>query len=139
VLAIFLAGMSAAMRRSGGSRSGSSRADPRKRQQRACCARTGIVEASIGVFAWVFSALFRRGPIAPRPSLPESPPAIGFALDVALAALLIGPPTALMGATIPMLTQALSRSLADASRLHALVYSLNTWAPRWVRSLPDSR
>ena len=31
-----------------------------------------------------------------------------------------------MGGTIPMLTQALARSLADATRLHALVYAINT-------------
>ena len=49
-----------------------------------------------------------------------------FAIDVALTALLIGPPTVLMGGTIPLLTQGLSRSLEDASRLHALVYSFNT-------------
>jgi len=39
---------------------------------------------------------------------------------------LIGPPTVLMGATIPMLTQVLSRDLEDASRLHAFVYATNT-------------
>ncbi|MHC4934088.1 MAG: fused MFS/spermidine synthase, partial [Planctomycetota bacterium] len=32
----------------------------------------------------------------------------------------------LMGATIPILTQALSRALEDATRFHALVYGLNT-------------
>ncbi len=50
----------------------------------------------------------------------------GFAFDVALAALLILPPTVLMGGTIPILTQALSRSLEDATRFHAFVYAFNT-------------
>ena len=40
--------------------------------------------------------------------------------------MLIGPPAVLMGATIPILTQALSRSLDDATRFHAFVYGLNT-------------
>jgi spermidine synthase len=32
----------------------------------------------------------------------------------------------LMGATIPILTQALARDLADATRIHALIYAANT-------------
>ncbi len=51
---------------------------------------------------------------------------MGFAYDVVLAALLLLPPTILMGGTIPMLTQALSRSLEDATRFHAFVYAFNT-------------
>ena len=43
-----------------------------------------------------------------------------------LSALLIAPPAVLMGGTIPILTQALSRDLSDATRFHALVYAFNT-------------
>src|SRR4029453_4433584 len=32
----------------------------------------------------------------------------------------------LMGGTIPVLTQALARSLADATRVHAWIYAFNT-------------
>ena len=52
--------------------------------------------------------------------------ALAFALDVLFAALLIGPPTVLMGATIPMLTQGMTRSLDHATRWHARVYGFNT-------------
>ena len=41
-------------------------------------------------------------------------------------ALLIGPPTVLMGGTIPLLTQGLARGLDDATRFHSLVYAFNT-------------
>jgi predicted membrane-bound spermidine synthase len=85
----------------------------------------GIVEAAIGVYAWAFPWLFGLAQdLSYRLHVPS--PGGAFALDVVLAALLIGPPTVLMGGTIPMLTQALSKSLADATRLHALVYAFNT-------------
>jgi len=47
-------------------------------------------------------------------------------IDVLLSALLIGPASVLMGGTIPILTQALARSLDDATRFHAFVYAFNT-------------
>ena len=59
-------------------------------------------------------------------AIPHQAGALAFALDVGLSALLILPPAILMGGTIPILTQALSRSLADATRLHAQVYAFNT-------------
>lgn len=85
----------------------------------------GLVEASIGLYALAFPYLFAAAhEISYR--LPITSGAVSFAFDVSLAAVLIGPPTVLMGGTIPMLTQALSRSLEDATRLHALVYGFNT-------------
>ena len=51
---------------------------------------------------------------------------VGFAIDVALSALLIGLPSVLMGGTIPVLTQALAHDLDDATRFHAYVYGMNT-------------
>jgi spermidine synthase len=59
-------------------------------------------------------------------AIPHAAGGLGFALDVLLSALLVLPPAILMGGTIPILTQALSRSLADATRLHANVYAFNT-------------
>jgi spermidine synthase len=85
----------------------------------------GIIEASIGVYALAFPFLF-RGVQALSLYLPHFPSGIAFAIDVILCVLLIGPPTILMGATIPLLTQALARGVADATRFHALVYGLNT-------------
>lgn len=85
----------------------------------------GIVEAAIGVYAFGFSALFA---LAQTASLALSAPsaATAFGLDVALTALLLGPPTVLMGGTIPLLTQGLARDLGDATRFHAFVYAFNT-------------
>ncbi len=85
----------------------------------------GVVEASIGLWALAFPSLF---PVVRSASvwLPTGDGGFAFAVDIALSALLIVPPAMLMGATIPILTQALARNLADATRLHALVYASNT-------------
>ncbi|MBW2542328.1 MAG: fused MFS/spermidine synthase [Deltaproteobacteria bacterium] len=85
----------------------------------------GAVEASIGAWALCFPALFG---VVQAVSLwiPPTVPGAAFALDVGLSALLIGPPSVLMGATIPLLTQALARSVGDSTRIHALIYASNT-------------
>ena len=85
----------------------------------------GGVEAGIGVwcllFPWIFP-LVRSASVA----LPTGEGALAFAVDVVLAAALIVPPATLMGGTIPILTQALARNLADATRVHAQIYACNT-------------
>ena len=85
----------------------------------------GSIESSIGLTALLFPLLF-RGVSWLSLQLPHQAGGVAFALDVLLSALLILPPSILMGGTIPILTQALSRSLADATRLHAQVYAFNT-------------
>ncbi len=85
----------------------------------------GVIEACIGLYALVFPWLFEATQ-ALSILMPQGAHAFSFALDVALCALLIGPPSILMGATIPFLTQALARSVDDATRFHALVYGFNT-------------
>jgi spermidine synthase len=85
----------------------------------------GGVEAGIGVWALLFPWLF-RGVQSLSIAIPHGAGGLGFALDVGLSALLIGPPTVLMGGTIPILTQALARGLEDATRFHAFVYASNT-------------
>ncbi|MCH2173614.1 fused MFS/spermidine synthase [Myxococcota bacterium] len=85
----------------------------------------GIVEAGIGLWASLFSVLF-EGVRTLSLWLPFGTSPVGFVADIFLCALLVLPPATLMGATIPMLTQALSRGLLDATRLHALVYGVNT-------------
>src|SRR5262245_57796908 len=85
----------------------------------------GAVEFTIGVYALIFPWLFRAVQ-ALSFLLPHTRPGVGFALDVMLSALLVLPPAILMGGTIPILTQALARSLEDATRFHALVYAFNT-------------
>ncbi len=85
----------------------------------------GFVEIGIGAYALVFPLLFEAAS-AVSVLGPLGGGAAGFAFDVLLSAALIGPPAVLMGATIPVLTQALARDLADATRVHALVYGSNT-------------
>jgi predicted membrane-bound spermidine synthase len=84
-----------------------------------------IVEAGIGLYALLFPSLFG---VFQRISLfvPHGNAGLGFAFDVGLSALLIGPPTVLMGGTIPILTLALAGDLKHATRIHALVYGFNT-------------
>ena len=85
----------------------------------------GAVEATIGLHALLFPWLF--GLVSALSlAIPHRADGTGFALDVLLAALLILPSSVLMGGTIPVLTQALARSLADATRVHALIYAFNT-------------
>jgi spermidine synthase len=85
----------------------------------------GGLEAGIGVYVILFPTLF-EAIRAISYAFPHGASGLGFAVDVALSALLIGPPSILMGGTIPVLTQALARSLADATRFHAFVYGFNT-------------
>ncbi len=82
------------------------------------------VEAAIGGHALIFPWLFE---VAQRGSLwlPAAGEELAFARDAALAAMLVVPPALLMGATVPMLTQALSRRAEEATRVHAAVYGLN--------------
>ncbi len=85
----------------------------------------GAVECAIGALALGFAPMF-AGIQALSLALPHGSPAVSFALDVGLSALLILPPTILMGGTIPLLTQGLSRRVADATRFHSAVYAFNT-------------
>jgi len=85
----------------------------------------GCVEAGIGAYVFVFPWLFKAVQ-ALSYAIPHGPAGLGFAIDVALSALLIGPASVLMGGTIPILTQGLARSLEDATRFHAFVYAFNT-------------
>lgn len=85
----------------------------------------GGVEATIGLYALIFPLLFGLAESLSL-AIPHGNEGLGFAVDVFLTALLIGPPTVLMGGTIPILTQALARGLDDATRVHAFVYGFNT-------------
>ncbi len=85
----------------------------------------GLVEGAIGLWALLFPLLF-----AALRSLSlgvaGTSDLLAFVVDVVLTTVLIGPPAVLMGGTVPLLTQALSRGLDDATRFHALVYAHNT-------------
>ena len=85
----------------------------------------GIVEGAIGLYALLFPTLFG---VAQQLSLlvPFGITGVTFGFDVLLSALLIGPPTILMGGTIPVLTLALAGDLQNSTRVHAWVYGFNT-------------
>jgi spermidine synthase len=125
VLAIFLGGLSV-----GYSLFGTATARRVERARRAerpprLLVFYGAVEAGIGIYALLFPWLF-EGAQAVSALVPHGTSGAGFAFDVLIAALLIGPPSVLMGGTIPILTQALARGLDDSTRLHAFVYAFNT-------------
>jgi len=84
-----------------------------------------LVEMGIGLYALMLPTLFG---VAQHVSLlvPRGHAGLGFAFDVGISTLLIGPPTVLMGGTIPILTLALAGDLAHATRVHAWVYGANT-------------
>jgi len=85
----------------------------------------GWVECGIGAFAlafpWLFAAIRAISLAAQHGSA-----ALTFFFDIALAALLVVSPTMLMGGTIPLLTQGLSRNFSEATLFHSLVYAMNT-------------
>ena len=82
----------------------------------------GIAEAAIGGWAITFPVLFRLLLAATgRNSL------TGVAADLGYAIALTAVPSVLMGLTLPLLTQGLSRSFENASRTHASIYAINTF------------
>ena len=85
----------------------------------------GLVESGIGVYALLFPILFSVAQ-AISVRIPHVGEGLSFSFDVFLTLLLIAPPTILMGGTIPVLTQALSARLDEATRVHAWVYAFNT-------------
>jgi spermidine synthase len=125
VLGIFLAGLSVGYALFGRvTKRRVTRAAREGRASRLFLIYAGI-EAAIGVYALGFPWLF--GLVRSLSAhIPHAAGGLGFAFDVVLVALLLGPPTVLMGGTIPLLTQALSRDLEHATRFHALVYACNT-------------
>ena len=125
VLAIFLGGLSAGYALFGwATRWIVERARRRSRPARLLYFYA-LVEMGIGLYALLFPTLFG---VAQALSLlgPSDHAVLGFAFDVGLSALLIGPPTVLMGGTIPLLTLALSRDVERATRVHAWIYGCNT-------------
>ena len=125
VLAIFLGGLSAGYALFGRATRRVLERARRRGQRPRLLSFYACVEVGIGVYALLFPMLFG---FAQKLSLlgPLDHDALGFAFDVVLSALLIGPPAVLMGGTIPILTLALAGDLARATRVHAWIYSANT-------------
>jgi spermidine synthase len=95
----------------------------RGRSSRALVRACGLFEVLIGVWALAFTALYEA---VFALHFGHSVLSGSLAGDALVAIALIAIPTAMMGASLPLLTQGLSRSLEDAAPLHAKIYVLNT-------------
>jgi spermidine synthase len=84
---------------------------------------TGVVEVCIGIWALFFPSLFRIA-YSQLGLIPYNAPVV---VDAALATLAIGAPTVAMGATLPLLTQALSKNAINSKSVHATIYATNTF------------
>lgn len=84
----------------------------------------GWVEVLIGLWALGFPYLY-RGLWEYNGILPTGGAAVIIS-DLMICIILIALPTIGMGATLPLLTQALSRSVGESSSLHAKIYAVNT-------------
>lgn len=82
----------------------------------------GLVEVGIGVWAFLFPFFYRQA-WSLQLTLGDSS---NLLTDILLAFCLIGPPTILMGGSLPLLTQGLSKNLAESGGFHARLYIANT-------------
>jgi len=123
VLALFLGGMSLGYVAFGRL---SERCAVGGRPRRRLLSVYGAAEIGIGVHALLFVPLLES---ARHISLwlPVLPGPLAFGVDVALAGAVVLPGAILMGATIPFLTQALSRNPEESTRVHAWIYGINTF------------
>jgi predicted membrane-bound spermidine synthase len=125
VLGVFLAGLSAGYAVFGRLTRRLVAYSRRKRRPPRLFFAYGVVELAIGAYALTFPALFALVRSVSY-AIPHGSAGLGLAFDALLVAVLLTPPTMLMGGTIPILTQALARSVDDSTRVHALVYGWNT-------------
>lgn len=84
----------------------------------------GIIEGLIGVYCLLSPLYFEW--LNRLFSFHVENESLRLLVDSCFACLFIGFPTWLMGATIPVLTEALSNSLTTSHRTHALIYGINT-------------
>lgn len=84
-----------------------------------------LVEVGLGAWAFLFPFLF-RGAMPLTAKLYSALGVNSLLIDIVMSIALIGLPTFLMGGTLPLLTQGLSRDLEEASRTHAKIYGFNT-------------
>lgn len=94
----------------------------RRRTVQSLVRLTGVTEIAIGLWAVCFPSVYEsiwrsRHVFAAEYSLPS---------DLFIACLLLLVPAILMGGTLPLLTQALSWSVEQSSRVHARIYASNT-------------
>gem|GEM_PF-1974472 len=83
----------------------------------------GVLEAGIGVWALIFPLLHL---VFWKVQFVTLAGASNIVTDLGVAVGLVGIPTVMMGASLPLLTQGLSLGVADAGPFHAKVYVVNT-------------
>lgn len=84
-----------------------------------------LLEGIIGVWCLLFPHLF-KGLYFLTKQWSFSPPIWIIIQGILCSILLMGVPTVCMGGTIPFLTRGISRNITEATRIHALVYAVNT-------------
>ena len=84
-----------------------------------------LLEGIIGVWCLLFPHLFNGVDFLTK-YWSFSPPLLIISQGILCSALLIGVPTVCMGGTIPFLTRGISKNIREATRVHALVYAVNT-------------
>ncbi|MBW2490267.1 MAG: hypothetical protein JRE65_03860, partial [Deltaproteobacteria bacterium] len=84
-----------------------------------------LLEGFIGVWCLLFPVLFKVLNFLTK-QWSFSPPLWIIGQGILCSVLLMGIPTVCMGGTIPFLTRGISRNITEATRIHALVYAVNT-------------
>jgi spermidine synthase len=84
-----------------------------------------FLEGIIGIWCLLFPLLFALVDALTK-QWRFSPPVLIVGQGVFSSILLMGIPTICMGGTIPFLTRGISRSIGEATRVHARVYAVNT-------------
>ncbi len=78
----------------------------------------GVTEFLIGIWA-IFSPRIYQALI--------DVPVSSFLMEIVVALIFFGVPTVLMGGTLPVLTQALSKDVHSATKTHSRIYGFNTF------------
>ena len=84
-----------------------------------------LLEGIIGVWCFLFPHFFNGVDFLTK-YWSFSPPIMIIGQGILCSALLMGIPTVCMGGTIPFLTRGISKNIGEATRVHALVYAVNT-------------
>lgn len=93
-----------------------------RRSRRFLVSLCGLIEIGIGLWALKFPGIFGVIWVEQINGTQSG----SFLTDLFYCIVLIGLPTTLMGGTLPLLTQGLSRNVQDSAQFHARIYAVNT-------------
>ncbi len=85
----------------------------------------GLIEGLIGIYAVLSPSYFHN--LTKQFSFYSNHSILSIVYSLTLAFLFIGLPSFLMGGTIPVITQGLTKRFEQSQQIHAWVYSLNTF------------